>query len=191
MIDGYIDFLEKLFPAIDPYTAEGAKAAVREFNRYGVKTPFFTKPLDEDFQQGDIFTRVPFASIDGQGKGRLTVTGGMLLTNSCDVTRNANLQFAALTPIANYSTEPRFVDAVKSNVNYEYLYFPDTKFDDSFVNFGYISSVSRTAFERFVQMGKSERVASLNATGYFLFITKLTVFFMRPEDSQVYASRSE
>ena len=71
----------------------------------------------------------------------------------------------------------------------EYLYFPDTDIGHSFVNFGLITSISREAFERFVSEGKSERIASLNETGYFLFITKLTVFLMRPEDGDVYASR--
>ena len=190
MMDGYIDFLERLFPAIEPYTAERAKEAVKEFSRYGTKTPFFSRPLDEDFQQGDIFTKVPFVYIDKNGKGQLAVTGGMLLTNSCDTTRNERLQFAAMTPLANYSTDPAQQNAVKSNINYEYLYFPDTEIDDYFVNFGLITSVSREAFQKFVEAGKSERIASLNATGYFLFITKLTVFLMRPEDGQVYASRA-
>ena len=94
-----------------------------------------------------------------------------------------------MTPLAAYSANPAHLDAVKSNINYEYLYFPDTEIDDSFVSFGLITSVSREAFQRFVEAGKSERIASLNATGYFLFITKLTVFLMKPEDSEVYASR--
>ena len=55
MMNEYISFLQKLFPAIDPYTAQQAKNAVKEFARYGEKTPFFTEPLDKDFQQGDIF----------------------------------------------------------------------------------------------------------------------------------------
>lgn len=189
MMNGYIDFLEKLFPAIEPYTAERAKEAVREFSRYGTKTPFFSRPLDKDFQQGDLFTSVPFVYIDKNGKGQLAETGGMLLTNSCDATRNDFLQFAAMTPLANYSTNPAHQDAVKSNINYEYLYFPDTEIDDSFINFGLITSVSREAFEKHVKIGKSRRIASLNATGYFLFITKLTVFLMRPEDSGVYHAR--
>lgn len=190
MMDGYIDFLENLFPAIEPYTAERAKRAVKEFSRYERKTPFFARPMDDDFQQGDIFTKVPFVYIDKDGKGQLAVTGGMLLTNSCDITRNERLQFAAMTPLAAYSADPAHLDAVKSNTNFEYLYFPDTEIDDSFVNFGLITSVSREAFQKFVEAGKSERIASLNATGYFLFITKLTVFLMRPEDSEVYASRA-
>ena len=41
MMNGYIDFLESLFPAIDPYTAERAKEAIGEFSRYNTKTPFF------------------------------------------------------------------------------------------------------------------------------------------------------
>lgn len=189
MMDGYIDFLERLFPAIDPYTAARAKQAVKEFSRYGVKTPFFSKPLDSDFQQGDIFTKVPFVYVDRDGKGRLAVMGGMLLTNSCDTTRNERLQFAAMSSLDDYSCDPAHQEAVKSNINYEYLYFPDTDVSHSFVNFGLIASISREAFERFVLEGKSERIASLNETGYFLFITKLTVFLMRPEDRDVYASR--
>lgn len=189
MMNGYIDFLKQLFPSIDPYTAQRAKEAVEEFSRYGIKTPFFSEPLDRDFQQGDIFTKVPFVYIDKSGKGQFAEIGGMLLTNSCDATRNERLQFAAMTPIAEYSTEPERQRSIKSNINYEYLYFPDSKVSDFFINFGLVTSVSREAFQKYVEMGKSERIASLNETGYYLFITKLTVFFMRPEDSDVYDSR--
>ena len=190
MMDAYVDFLEKLFPAIDPYTASRAKEAVKDFSRYGVKTPFFSNPLDGNLQQGDIFTAVPFTHVDKTGQVKVAVTKGLLLTNSCDTTRNDRLQFAAMFPLADYSTDEKHIDAVKSNINYEYLYFPDTKVEDSFVNFGLISSVSREAFLRFMNEGNSKRIASLNATGYFLFITKLTVFLMRPEDPDVYSSRS-
>jgi hypothetical protein len=189
MMDGYVDFLAKLFPVIDPYTARGAKDAMREFKRYGSKARFFSDPLDEDFQQGDIFSRVPFVYLDGKGQGQLAVLSGMLLNNSCDTTRNDWLQFAAMTPLDDYSTDAGKQEAVKSNKNFEYLYFPDTEVGDSFVNLGMISTISREAFDRFVASGKSERVHSLSAIGYFLFVTKLTVFFMRPEDSEVYASR--
>lgn len=63
MMDGYIDFLENLFPSIEPYAAARAKEAVKEFSRYERKTPFFARPMDDDFQQGDIFTKVPFGLI--------------------------------------------------------------------------------------------------------------------------------
>jgi hypothetical protein len=190
MMDGYIAFLEKLFPAIDPYTANRAKDAVRNFaDHYDVKTRFFTSPLDQDFQQGDIFSRVPFVYIDRQGQAKVAMMGGMLITNSCDCTRNDQLQFAAVSSLTEYSNSAEYIDAVKSNINYQYIYFPDKETEDSFVNLGLITSISRKAFEAFVAAGKSERIASLNSTGYFLFITKLTVFFMRPEDSEVYASR--
>ena len=191
MTDAYIDFLEELFPAISPYTAQRAKDAVREFSRYGSKAPFFAEPLDEEFQQGDIFSKVPFVYVDKKGQGQLAVLGGMLLTNSCDIVRNDNLQFAAMIPIDEYSRDDAKQEAVRSNENYEYLYFPDTRIDNQFVNFGLITSTSRAAFEKFVEDGHSERIASLSSIGYFLFITKLTVFFMRPEDSDVYASRKK
>ena len=167
MMNEYISFLQKLFPAIDPYTAQQAKNAVKEFARYGEKTPFFTEPLDKDFQQGDIFSKVPFVYVD----------------------RNGQVQLAEVTPLESYSANPRNIVAVTSNINYQYLYFPDTKLHDSFVNLGLITSISRESFEGYVAAGKSERKVSLNLTGYFLFITKLTVFFMRPEDREVLISR--
>lgn len=189
MMNEYISFLQKLFPAIDPYTAQQAKNAVKEFARYGEKTPFFTEPLDKDFQQGDIFSKVPFVYVDRNGQVQLAEVGGMLLTNPCDATRNELLQFAAVTPLESYSANPRNIVVVTSNINYQYLYFPDTKLHDSFVNLGLITSISRESFEGYVAAGKSERKVSLNLTGYFLFITKLTVFFMRPEDREVLISR--
>ena len=117
------------------------------------------------------------------------VSYGILLNNTCDAVRSERLQFAAMSSLKDYSQDSAILDAVKSNINYDYLYFPDQKVDDKFVNFNLIGSVSRDAFQKSIKVGKTERVASLNTTGYFLFLTKLTVYLMRPEDTEVYASR--
>lgn len=189
MMDAYIDFLEKLFPAIDPYTASRAKDAVKEFSRYGRKGCFLTFPAGDDFQQGDIFSGVLFCFVADDGQVRIMVSYGILLNNTCDAVRSDRLQFAAMSSFKDYSQDSAILDAVKSNINYDYLYFPDQKVDDKFVNFNLIGSVSRDAFQKSIKVGKTERVASLNLAGYFLFLTKLTVYLMRPEDTEVYASR--
>lgn len=189
MMDAYIDFLETLFPAIDPYTAARAKDAVKEFSRYGRKGCFLTFPSDDEFQQGDIFSGVPFCFVDDGGQVRIMVSHGILLNNTCDAVRSDCLQFAAMSSFKDYSQDSAILDAVRSNINYDYLYFPDQKVDDKFVNFNLIGSVSRDAFRKAIKVGKIEKVASLNRTGYFLFLTKLTVYLMRPEDAEVYASR--
>lgn len=40
--------------------------------------------------------------------------GGMLLTNSCDIVRNDNLQLAAMTPIDEYSKDAAKQEAIRA-----------------------------------------------------------------------------
>lgn len=189
MIPELVRFCERLFPSIDPYTAEGAKNALSQYKEAGHLRPFLTQPLDEGFQQGDIFSWVPFVEISDEGKPVVFMLKGLLLTNTCDCQRNDNLQFAAIWPVDEFSADLSKSDALRKNTLYQYLYYPDEALENDFIDFGLITSISRTAFEELVDLGKSARIATLSQIGYFMLLAKLTVFFMRPEDPEVNNSR--
>lgn len=69
------------------------------------------------------------------------------------------------------------------------FYLPDRILKDDYVDFELINSMSRETFLRLYQEQKVKRIASLTMVGYYMFICKLTVFFMRPEDVEVNSDR--
>ena len=189
MIPELIDYISELFPSITPYTAKGAKDAMKQFQQYGIKSRFVTQAFDDEPQQGDVFSVVPFSEFDEEGNLITYQIKGMLLTNSCDSIRNENLHFAAMWPLEDHADDIAYQQMIKSNCNFQFLYYPDSKLEDSYVDFQLITSVSRKAFTDYLQSGKTSRLASLNQVGYFILLSKLTVFFMRPEDADIVASR--
>lgn len=188
MIPEFIDFCQKLFPCIDPYTRDQAKKAMAQFD--GVAGPFLTKQChDFDMFQGDIFSEIPFIYTNDEGRMQIIKRKAMLLSNTCDATRDDCLLFAALHPLAEIATNTSMVDAVKKNKRFSAFYLPDRTLHDEYVDFELINTISRESFLKMNTMGKVKRIASLTLVGYYMFICKLTVFFMRPEDEDVNASR--
>lgn len=61
---------------------------------------------------------------------------------------------------------------------------------DEYVDFEMINTISRDAFNRFLDTNKVRRIASLTLVGYYMFICKLSIFFMRPEDVEVNSGRA-
>ena len=189
MIADFIEFCYRLFPSIDPYTKEQAKLCMKQFEN--VNGALLTSRYNEaeDLTQGDIFSEIPFFYIDNNGQQKMIRRKAQLLSNTCDAVRDNTLIFAALHPIDEFTSNKSMIEGIKQNHRYSALYLPDNPISDEFVDLEMINTISREAFISFLEMGKVRRVASLTQVGYYMFLCKLTVFFMRPEDVEVNSSR--
>ena len=189
MITDFIDFCHKLFPSIDPYTKEQAKKCMKQFEdaNGALLTNRFNKELD--LTQGDIFSEIPFIYIDQNGKQKMIRRKAQLLSNTCDAVRDSTLIFAALHPYEEFAGNKPMVEGIKQNQRYSTLYLSDCPVSDEFVDLEMINTFSRETFIKLLEMGKVRRIASLTLVGYYLFLCKLTVFFMRPEDVEVNSDR--
>ena len=184
MITEFIEFCEELFPSIQPYTAEQAKMALLQFEKDGKMLQYITNNLnDGELYQGDIFSDVPFYYMQPNGTYGMAKYKAQLLTNTCDAIRNDNLNFAAILPLNEFSN--KFQTNIIKNKSYQFLYLPDNKTKDFVIDFGLINTISREAFIRAVNQNKIRKIVSLSDIGYYMFICKLTVYFMRPEDVEV------
>lgn len=188
MIPEFIDFVQKLFPNIDPYTKEQAKRAMQQFE--GISWPVLSQERDSfDLWQGDIFSEIPFFFSDETGQMKIIKRKALLLSNTCDAVRDKFLLFAAIHPLEEFKENPSMVDNIVRNKKYSAFYLPDRLLKDDFVDFELISTISREAFLSLCKADKVKRIASLTLVGYYMFICKMTVFFLRPEDVDVKDSR--
>lgn len=188
MISEFIEFCHQLFPNIDPYTKEQAKKAMAQFEHSN--QPTLTRfERSQDLYQGDIFSEIPFFYIDDDGRQKIIKCKAQLLSNTCDASRDQTLLFAALHPLADLNSNQSMIEGIKKNQRYSAFYLNDHALSDEYVDFEMINTISREAFLSFIQAGKVRRIASLTLFGYYMFICKLTVFFMRPEDVEVNTNR--
>ena len=190
MITEFIDFCKEVFPSIDPYTAERAKTALLQFEKDGRIINYITNNLNKnEIYQGDIFTDMPFYYMQPDGTYGMAKYKAQLLTNTCDSVRNENLNFAAILPLNKFSD--KFQANIIKNKTYQFLYLPDNKTKDFVIDFGLINTISREAFIKAINYKKIKKIVSLSDIGYYMFICKLTVYFMRPEDIKVNNHRGE
>lgn len=189
MIPEFIDFCKALFPSIDPYTAEQAKMVMDQFENTD-KPKLTTAINDFDLLQGDFFSEIPFVFIDEDGTVKTYFAKAELLSNTCDATRDDNLLFAAVRPIDDYAENENLINAIKKNQKYSMFYIPDYPMEKYYVDFEQITSIPRNAFIKLHENGNVDRIATLTSVGYYMLISKLTVFFMRPEDVETNNSRN-
>lgn len=189
VIPEFIDFCQELFPCIDPYTKEQAKCAMEQFEK--TEQPFLTKcDLSSALYQGDVFSEIPFFYIGDNGQQKMIKCKAQLLSNTCDASRDNTLIFAALHPLDDFKENPSIIDAIKKNKRYSAFYLRDNILSDDFIDFEMINTFSRDAFTSLITAGKVKRIASLSLVGYYMFLCKLTIFLMRPEDIEATATRA-
>lgn len=189
MIADFVEFCYRLFPSIDPYTKEQAKLCMKQFeNANGaLLTSMYNESLD--LTQGDVFSEIPFFYIDKIGQQKMIKCKAQLLSNTCDAVRDDTLIFAALHPLSVFASNNAMIDSIKHNQCYSALYLSDYPISDEYVDLEMINTISREAFVSSLEDGKVRRIASLTQVGYYMFLCKLTVFLMRPEDVEVNSDR--
>jgi len=190
MIIEFIDFCKEVFPSIQPFTAERAKTALLQFEKEGRVLNYITNNLDEnELYQGDIFSDIPFYYMQPNGTYGMAKYKAQLLTNTCDAVRNDNLNFAAILPLNKFSE--KFKNNIIKNKAYQFLYLPDVNTENFVIDFGLINTIPREVFIKAFNQNKIIKIVSLSDIGYYMFICKLTVYFMRPEDVEVNKRRDE
>lgn len=180
MIEEFIDFVSATMPCISPYTKEGIKLALEQFKFEQKKFCTTMKAEFEELSQGDILENIPFYRINRKtGKIQVYKGHGIVLNNTCDCSRDDNILIAPFIPIENLNKDK---NAIIFNTAYGYLYFPDKTFGEETVDFSLANTFNRELILKGINVGEIKKSRSLNGYGYYLFICKLTVYLLRPED---------
>lgn len=188
MFDEFIVMVKELFPSIDPYTAESARRAMRQFERSEVAYNCFTAVPFRDFlAQGDIITNLPFTRYAPDGQELELRARGLMLSNTCGAENGDVVTFSPVLPLDSLDL-PR--QQVELNRQYRFMYFPDPRLSGFVVDFGIITAFPKSLVQTGISTGALEKSYSLSQFGYYLFLCKLTVWFMRPEDSGVQLQRA-
>ncbi len=181
MIKELIKFTSELFPSISPYTKENVIHAIEQFD-YDKLEWFMNYPIKE-LSQGDIIGEIPFVYFDDDGNERAFVQPSIILSNTCDVSRD---KYIIIAPLFEYNNlyDKNVIKLIKSNKYYDKMCFTNSNIDDYFVDFTRAISFNRKLLLKLLRKKTSVKY-SLNSYGYYLLIIKLSIYFMRPEDIDV------
>lgn len=182
----FIDFVQEIFPCINPYTKDRVKQAIRQFYEAEQTCNYFMSQPLEYLAQGDILDSILFRFFDDDGNEYTHRTKGLLISNTCDSHRDDFVVFAPLLPLDSFDNR----QAITNNQIFRLLFFPDYTYAGYVVDLSILSAVPRALIDKYISSGEITKVASLNSLGYYLFLCKLTVHLMRPEDTDVQMERA-
>ncbi|SFL80736.1 hypothetical protein [Salibacterium qingdaonense] len=186
-IDEFVGMVKELFPSIDPYAESKTREAVKHIQddtREKLETCTRTNVFNF-LAQGDIFSEIPFTFVDEEGNDRQFNSKALLLSNTCDAERERLLVFVPVIPIETFKKEGFDEQNLINNKYTKLFYLPSLSFQSYVVDFNIVNCVSRQLINKLIESNKLKKDVTLNLIGYYLFLAKLTVHFMRPEDPSV------
>ena len=188
MTKEFVDFISELFPSISPYTKERVKYALDQFDKDELEW-FMPSHLDK-LSQGDIIEKLPFTFCDDNGNKNTIILKGMVLSTNCDIDNDDNIIIAPLFQSNSALKRRDSLITLHKNKYYDKMCFPNSQIDDYFVDFTLSSTFNKKVIEKLLD-AKTKVEYSLNMYGHFLLITKLTVYYLRPEDIETRDARTQ
>ncbi len=184
------EIFEESFPAISPEL----RARLRSFlasDRADYKW-LFDSSLRPELSQGDIVGLIPSFFFDGT---KIQVSSepcpAILLQHTCDmavddgVVRNFSYNFAPLFPIELISSYVKNVNDIVNNRISHKIYvgsIPEIG-KEYVVDLNMVASFQGDWLHSAIDRGDVERYRSFSQAGYFFFLAKLTVHFLRADTS--------
>jgi hypothetical protein len=180
MLSEFFEYVDALFPSVPNDVRDKARECIRQFEEKGSKADYLLQyPLDE-LSQGDIISEIPFFYMSDDGEQRVFRTRGMVISTSCDIDNHDKI---SLVPLFHMDSVPKDKEVIRKNKALPYMYLPDKKIEEYYINFKYICSYGKDLLISAIATKTVERVASLSQIGYYFFICKFSAFLFRREDT--------
>ena len=185
MYAGIFDLLANTFPAVDRV---GVQKALAEIKRRGLKdSHLFGFHEDSDPWQGDVIGPFRFWSTDETGAQVAWEGPGMLLSSTCDAQQAEECLLAACFPAKELASDLQENDqALKSNSITDWFFLPEVpSLGDCVITLSQVSTINTEYLNEGLKSGRLERKGRLSTLGYYVFLAKLSVHFLRPEAADV------
>lgn len=189
--NSFIDFVTSLFPSISPYTQLQTKYSLEQFYEKGKTFECYNSKSLDGLCQGDIVSNIPVIKVENDGRLLKSIRAVIVLSNSCDIENDDYILVAPFYSFTEAELSESQIVEMKQNRIYGKMYFPDVSEEEVFVDFSFVQSLPKSLILRNLREKKSHLIHSLNLVGYYLLLCKLTIHFMRPEDSGVQKSRDK
>ena len=111
------------------------------------------------------------------------------MSNTCDASRD---DYIVIAPLIEYDKvlDDNQKKIARANKYYDKMCFTNSQLDGYFIDFTRATSFNRNLLLKLLE-NKTNVEYSLNQYGYYLLLTKLTIYFMRPEDKKTNEIRAE
>jgi hypothetical protein len=179
MLREFAQLTADLFPSLD---SDNTREFLRQLRRNAPSwLDLYTTQLPTELTQGDIVEPIRFIVEDGNGDATELDAPGMLLSHSCDIDNDEYVILAACRPFSSFRQHPSVGD-IRNNTFLSAFYLESVpKLGDQVVDLSILQSVQTKRLKTAIGDGSAERISSFTQLGYYFFIAKITVRFLRPQ----------
>jgi len=184
-LDDLVDLFYRAFPIL-PDTPEGdVRKAIDQFSTQRLGSIQVIRDPLEELSQGDILNPIPFIEWSDQGEPSNFTAPGMIITSTCDLDRKGNIVFCPCYQLSILgSGNSSFSKNISENTVFEFFYV-DKLFDGNTwaVDLSRPMTLPRDRVFEKIYNGDISKKHSLTDKGWYLFITKFSMKYFRPDDS--------
>lgn len=187
--ESFVTFVQSLFPSISPYIEAETKHNLEQFYKNGKTFECYNPSVLDGICHGDIIENVSLIRVGEDGEITQAVRTVIVLSNSCDIENDDYIVVAPFFSFTEVNFNKSRIEEMKLNKFYGKLYFPDVSEEPMFADFSFAQSLPKRYFQESLKNNTMKILHSLNLVGYYLFLCKLTIHFMRPENADLQNER--
>ncbi len=139
--------------------------------------------------QGDILDPIPFISWSEEGEPVFFNAPGMIMNSTCDLDRKENIVLCPCIMLTDLKQLSAYKDIPKNTV-FDFLFLGKCLTGDEWVvDLSHPTTLPRQRIEKRIEEDDVSRKHSLTDKGWYLFITKFAIKYLRPDDSETMVQR--
>ncbi|MCA6586548.1 MAG: hypothetical protein IM531_04835 [Pseudanabaena sp. M090S1SP1A06QC] len=181
-LDDLFDLFHRAFPILPDTPENNVRKAIDQFSTQRIGAIQVIRDPLEELSQGDILDPIPFIEWSDKGEPMNFIAPGMVITSTCDLDRKGNIVFCPCYRLSSLGNKD-FIKEISENTIFDFFYV-DKLFDgDTWaVDLSRPMTLLRNRVIEKINNGDISKKHSLTDKGWYLFITKFSMKYFRPDD---------
>ncbi|MDZ8083146.1 MAG: hypothetical protein RMX35_29285 [Nostoc sp. DcaGUA01] len=139
--------------------------------------------------QGDILEPIPFIDWSEEGEPVFFEAPGMIMNSTCDLDRKENIVLCPCLMLTDLKQLSAYKD-IRKNTVFDFLFLGECLTGDEWVvDLSHPMTLPRQRIKKRIEEGSVSRKHSLTDKGWYLFITKFAIKYLRSDDFETMSQR--
>lgn len=177
------------FPILPGSSPREPEQALQQFSRENIGVIQTVKDPLPEWSQGDIIDPVPFIDWSDDGEPVFFEAPGMIVSSTCDLDRKEHIVLCPCLMLDDLKEMTAYSD-IRKNTVFDFLFLGKCITGDEWVvNLSYPMTFPRKRMLTKMQEKSISRKHSLTDKGWYLFITKFAMKYLRSDDPETMGQR--
>ncbi len=184
-----VKLFNEAFPILPGSSLDEPEQALRQFYAEEIGVIQMIRDPLPLWAQGDILELIPFVDWSEEGEPVFFEAPGMIINSTCDLDRKENIVLCPCFMLNDLKQLSAYKDISKNTV-FDFLFLGKClKGDEWVVDLSHPMTLPRQRIEKRIEENSVSRRHSLTDKGWYLFITKFAIKYLRSDDFETMSQR--